>query len=111
MLKKLYCDLRARLLGTLGRWADAGRAGRAWGARGAPGARAQAWALSAGRAGVLQACGPRRAQAGEQQARGARGARGARAAAGAGAREACGLGARAGCRLCTRCTRPIFDPF
>ena len=35
--------------------------------------RAQAWALSAGRAGVLQARGARSAQAGERQARGARG--------------------------------------
>ena len=56
MLKKLYCDLRARLLGTLGRWAGVGRAGRAWGA------------------GVLQARGERSTQAGERQARGARGA-------------------------------------
>ena len=44
MLKKLYCDLRARLLGTLGRWAGAGHSGRAWGAR-----RRGRWASGAGR--------------------------------------------------------------
>ena len=94
---------------------------------------------SAGRAGVartgeLQAGG----SAGERQARGARRrAAGARALAGArahgraaarrrrrraagrwargrltlGARGARGLGAWAGLGQCTRCTRPIFDPF
>ena len=75
--KKLYCDLRARLLGTLGRWER--------------GACAQAWALGAGRAGVLQARGARSVQAGERQACGARrlasGRRAGRAGqAGAGAR-------------------------
>ena len=92
--KNLYCDLRARLLGTLGRWAGAERAGCGWGARAGVGV---------GRADVLQAreaLGARSAQAGERQARMALGARRAR-----------DLGARAGCGLCTRCTRPIFDPF
>ena len=66
------------------------------------GARAQAWALGTGRAGVLQARGTRSAQAGERQARGA----GRRAGRNSRRRRA-----GAGCGLCTRCTRPIFDPF
>ena len=84
--------------------------------------RAGRWALArAGRAGAgwrqvqacRQACGSRRADtAGTRAARAAAGA-GARGACGAGlaGRKARGLGARAGLGQCTRCTRPIFDPF
>ena len=81
MLKKLYCDLRARLLGTLGRWARgacverarrrgrraSGRAAGAWGAertgwraagaRGARGRQARAHAgLAAWARGLAAGC-------------------------------------------------------
>ena len=96
------------------------------------------WAVSARREGVWQAagragralgaarngrCRKRARGRAEQAAAGARGARLAgrrrgacagRAAGGLGARPgrwARGLGARAGLGQCTRCTRPIFDPF
>ena len=55
--KKLYCDLRARLLGTLGRWTGAGRAGRAWGAR--AGVGVGRWAARAQARGALERAGAR----------------------------------------------------
>ena len=79
-----------------------GRAGKRqapWARRRAAGARALAGARACGRAAAR-----RRRAAG----RWARGARGRQAL---GARGARGLGAWAGLGQCTRCTRPIFDPF
>ena len=113
-----------------GRWARAGRHGRQQGARSA-GRRAWARRQVRGRqaqVGARQqagACEARRRQqrAGAERAGGraagtwGKQARGARqdTAAGAGARPGHGwersLGARVGWGLCTRCTRPIFDPF
>ena len=121
-----------------GRWArqQARVLGR-WGVQRALGRAAERWGVqqSAGRAGVartdaLEARGRARArarsrararvrargqQAHGQQAHGRQAAaRGACAAEAAGARPGCwarGLGAWAGLGQCTRCTRPIFDPF
>ena len=98
----------------LGRcWA---RAGCAWGAQVAA-ERSRRWALgeralqargARSRSG-RRACGkrPGRARQGAAAGAGARGARGA----GLAGRQARGLGPWAGLGLCTRCTRPIFDPF
>ena len=73
-----------------GNWAQEQADGRALGARQGAGRPAGRWAR--GRAlGALQGAG---------RAAGRRWARGAR-----------GLGAWAGLGQCTRCTRPIFDPF
>ena len=127
---KGYCPFEQaggarRWLGALGaQQALAWRAGRAGVAR-----RALS-GMGAGRHGRRRAGRWRaraRSRARGRQARGRRGARGARgsrrgrarsvrgrAGWAAGARPgrwARGLGAWAGLGLCTRCTRPIFDPF
>ena len=68
--KKLYCDLRARLLGMLRRWAGTGRAGRAWVSRAGVGVGSWASGRAAGARGVERAGG---------LAAGARGARGRQA--------------------------------
>ena len=75
MLKKLYCDLRARLLGTLRRWADSGRAGRAWGARAGVGAGRWVSGRAAGARGAERAGGRGQARGARRAGRQARGAR------------------------------------
>ena len=95
---------RGRGAGALGGMGAGALGGTGAGARGA-GARGRA----AGRAGGRRADGGAR---GSRRGR-ARSVRG-RAGWAAGARPgrwARGLGAWAGLGLCTRCTRPIFDPF
>ena len=109
----------AGALGGMGAGALGGTGARAWRAGVALG-RWAAWALGrwAARAqarGALERAGGRRADGGVRGSRRGR-ARSVRGRAGwaAGARPgrwARGLGAWAGLGLCTRCTRPIFDPF
>ena len=72
-----------------------------WGARGR---------AAAGRAAGRWALGARQAGAG-RWARGRQALGAGRAAGRRWARGAHGLGAWAGLGQCTRCTRPIFDPF
>ena len=87
-----------------GRWRERARAGErqlSAGAGGRQGAGRAAGPWARGRAlGALQA--------GTGRAAGRRWARGRQAL---GARGARGLGTWAGLGQCTRCTRPIFDPF
>ena len=96
-----------RLLGARGgRWA------RGW-ALGVCGARGRARQAALALGGTAQA--GRWARGHAEQARGARGRqalgeRGARGRQVLGARGTHCLGARAGLGLCTRCTRPVFDP-
>ena len=125
---KGYCPVFVVIerLGSRGAGERAGaRAGRAWGAQVAAGR----WALVSGRwqertgaqAAAARARGARAGvgAAGRGRARGAawQGARARRQLGGKRARGraqqawARGLGAWAGLGLCTRCTRPIFDPF
>ena len=85
---------RSGRVGVRGSWAQAQASGRALGARQGAG-RAAGRALGSRQAGAGRAAGRRWARG--RQALGARGAR--------------GLGAWAGLGQCTRCTRPIFDPF
>ena len=86
----------------------AGLAGRRWGVQ----VDAQGTQQARRRLGER---GARGAQAGGRRGRAGRRATGGECAAGRrwarGARAAWALGARAGCGLCTRCTRPFFDPF
>ena len=126
--KKFVQNLKwatAHLSSRRGRWAR-GRVAGGWARAGSGTARA------------LQAKGARACGAGGAQARGMRGAHGRRGAGAGraqgtwqarglgagraagrwargrqalGARGARGLGAWAGLGQCTRCTRPIFDPF
>ena len=120
---KLYCDSG---LGT-GRWLGAQGARRArrrgaGHAGGTLGAQAGRWARrrqARARGRARQARGRVHGRAvGRAGARtagnGVQGARGVSSRGAAGARPgrwALGLGAWAGLGLCTRCTRPIFDPF
>ena len=89
--------MRARLLGTLGRWVGAGRAGRAWGAR--AGVGAERWArgaLSSGRAGRgerRRASGRRAGRAGQAGARQQARARAGRTSWAHGLAAGCALGA------------------
>ena len=99
--KILYCDSG---LGTLGAgWARRARR------RGAGARRRALGVLVLGAQARRRRARGRRAAAGACRGRGAgassRGAAGARPG-----RWAPGLGARAGYGLCTRCTRPVFDP-
>ena len=97
--------------GDAGAQAGAGRsAGCAGKGAGRPGAGALGWALGAGLGGtgVGERGAGARGRAGV--ARRASGRHG-RWGAGRHGRWARGLGAWAGLGLCTRCTRPIFDPF
>ena len=72
-------------------------------------ARSRRWAsVRAGRARRARQLG---AGAGERQGAGRAAGRWARGRQALGARGARGLGAWAGLGQCTRCTRPIFDPF
>ena len=138
--EKLNFGLLPKYIERLGSWAGrwARLLGvQALGARGAlrracvgARARAQVGAGALGHAGRSWQAGGRRAGAGKCADTGGRGARDRRrlgrragrarqgAAAGASARAAVlagrwarGLSARAGLGQCTRCTRPIFDPF
>ena len=97
----------------------AGGAGRALGAAGhgrASGRRRcrqlSAWAGGVAGARACGAGGGRRAgrATGEVQALGARQAGAGHEGRARPGRWARGLGARAGYELCTRCTRPVFDP-
>ena len=89
MLKKLYCDLRARLLGTLGRWAGAGRARR----RGRWALGERACCRRAGRGARRRASGRRSGRAGQAGARQQARADARRAAWARGLAAGCALGA------------------
>ena len=100
----------------MGRWLGEGWARRAF----AEPAGGRAWARgralqAAGRAGVGRSrrAGVRSGTVGRARRAGswAAGARSRVWQARGKARQTRGLVARAGLRLCTRCTRPIFDPF
>ena len=86
--------------------------GRSWGAQADARAREACRRQAAGKGGTgVRALGSRGRAEQAAGARQRRGRRAAEARQARGARAAWALGARTGLGMCTRCTRPIFDPF